>query len=201
MRTGAWPGCLRSPSGEFKVHRCGEEALRGRILTDEGLPLASSARVTSELRGGLETKLAVERGLDLTLVAAGSGEERTTKLGLNEELGVKELGSRVEGGSRDGGVDVVGRRDGVRSQERNNLSSGEATSIGEAGKDGVDGVEGLRHGQVGRGLGRISTADEDIELRSTGAVAEPDGAGELDAVQVVSLSLAAKESPLTSRRW
>ena len=87
--------------------------MRGLILTDEGLPLASSARVTSELRVGLETKLAVERGLDLTLVAAGSGEERTTKLGLDEELGVKELGGRVEGGSRDGGVDVVSRSNGV----------------------------------------------------------------------------------------
>ena len=101
------------PSGEFEVHRGGEKALRGLILTDEGLPLASSARVTSELRVGLETKLAVERGFDLTLVSAGSGEERTTKLGFNEELGVKELGGRVEGGSRDGGVDVVGRGDGV----------------------------------------------------------------------------------------
>ena len=117
MRTGAWPGCLRSPSGELKVHRGGEKALKGLILTDEGLPLASSARVTSELRVGLETKLAVERGLDLTLVAAGSGEERTPKLGFNKELGVKELGGRVEGCSRDGGVDVVGRSNGVATNK------------------------------------------------------------------------------------
>ena len=89
-------------------------AVRGVIEpTAERLPLASSARVTSELRVGLETKLAVERGLDLTLVAAGSGEERTTKLGFNEELGVKELGGRVEGSTRDGLIDVVSRSDGV----------------------------------------------------------------------------------------
>ena len=66
-------------------------------LTDEGLPLASSAGVASELGVGLETDLTPERGLDLTLVSAGSGEECTAELGLDKELGVEEAWGRVEG--------------------------------------------------------------------------------------------------------
>ena len=81
---------------------------------------------------------------------------------------------------------MVGRRDGVRHEQGDDLGSGEATDLGEgiveAGEDGVDGVEGLRHGQVGRGLSRVGTANEDVELGSTGAVAEADGTRELDAV-------------------
>ncbi len=169
------------------------------ILTDEGLPLASSARVTSELRVGLETELAAEGRLDLTLVAARAGEERTTELRLDEELSVEELRRRVEGGSGDRGVDVVGRGDSVatgelsaridvpvlsiylRAKESHNLFGGKATRIIETLQDAVDGVEGLWDGQVGRGLGGIRTADEHRETRSTRTVADTDGTSELDA--------------------
>ena len=77
------------------------------------MPLASSASVASELRVRLETNLSAKRGLDLTLVAGGSGEQRAAELSLDEELGVKELGGRVEGSTRDGLIDVVSRSDGV----------------------------------------------------------------------------------------
>ena len=159
-----------------------ERGLELRLVVHERLPLAGRARVARELRVGLETELAVERRLDLALVAPRAGEERAAELGLDEELSVEELGCRVEGRPGDGGVDVVGGRDGVRGEEGNDLSSGEASSIGEAGQDAVDGVERLRDGQVGGGLGSVHTAKEDVELRSTGAVGDTDGAGELDEV-------------------
>ena len=166
-------------------------SLRGRsvgklVLTDEGLPLAGGARVARELRVGLKAELAAERRLDLALVATRSGEQRAAELSLDEELGVEELGGRVEGRSGDGRVDVVGSRDGVRGEECNDLGGGEASGVRETGEDAVDGVERLRDGQVGGGLGRISAADEDVELRSTGAVAKADSASELDALQRVN---------------
>ena len=84
-----------------------------KILTNEGLPLASSTRVTSELGVGLETNLTLERGLDFTLVSTRAGEESTTELDLNEELRVELTGGRVERSSGDAGVDVVGSSNGV----------------------------------------------------------------------------------------
>ena len=163
-----------------------ESGLDLGLVVDERLPLASSARVARELAVRLETDLAADRGLDLALVAPRAGEERAAELGLDEELGVEELGGGVEGRSGDGRVDVVGGGDGVRSEERDDLGGGEASGVREAGEDAVDGVERLRDGQVGSGLGCISAADEDVELRSTGAVAEADSASELDASQRVN---------------
>ena len=43
-------------------------------------------------------------------------EEGALELGFNEELGVEQVGGRVEGRTRDRGVDVVGRSDGVPIQ-------------------------------------------------------------------------------------
>ena len=124
----------------------------------------------------------MQRGLDLSLVRAVAGEECTAELGLDEELRVEREGSAVEGSARNGRVDEISSCDGVRGEEGNDLSSGEASSIGEAGQDAVDGVERLRDGQVGGGLGSVHTAKEDVELRSTGAVGDTDGTGELDEV-------------------
>ena len=111
-----------------------------KVLTDEGLPLASSAGVASELGVGLETDLTPERGLDLTLVSAGSGEERTAELGLNEELSI-EYGRRgVERCARDGRVDIVLRSDSVSNQEPDDLQLIEATSVVKASQNRVDSV-------------------------------------------------------------
>ena len=112
---------------------------RGVVLTDEGLPLAGRARVARELRVGLETELAVERRLDLALVAARAGEQRAAQLRLNEEMRVELLGRRVEGRTRDGGVDEVGGGDGVRREEPDNLEVLEA-NIEEALQNLVNGV-------------------------------------------------------------
>ena len=154
---------------------------RGVVLTDEGLPLASGARVARELRVGLETELAVERRLDLALVAARAGEQRAAELGLDEELRVEELGGGVEGRSGDGRVDVVGSRDGVRSQERDDLGGGEASGVRETGEDAVDSVERFRNGQIGRGLGGIGAAEKHCETGGTGAVGHTNGTSKLDA--------------------
>ncbi len=159
-----------------------ERGLELGLVVDERLPLARGARVARELGVGLQPDLAAERGLDLALVAPRAGEERAAELGLDEELGVEELGRRVEGRSGDGGVDVVGSRDGVRGEEGDDLSGGEASGVGETRKDAVDGVERLGDGQVGGGLGGVRTAEEDVELRCTGAVRETDGTGQLDEV-------------------
>ena len=96
-------------SARRQAHNCGVT----EILTDEGLPLASSASVASKLGVGLKTDLTPERGLDLTLVSGGSGEERTAELGLDEKLGVEEVGSGVEGSPGDRLVDMVGSSDRV----------------------------------------------------------------------------------------
>ena len=50
-----------------------EVLLELRLVVDERLPLASSARVTCDEVVGLETELAGERRLNLALVAAGAG--------------------------------------------------------------------------------------------------------------------------------
>ena len=71
-----------------------------------------------------------------------------------------------------------------RGEKSDNLSGGESSGVRETGEDAVNGVERLRDSQIGGGLGRVRAADEDVELRSTGAVAEADGTGELDAVRV-----------------
>ena len=176
---------------------------RGVVLTDEGLPLAGGARVARELRVGLETELAVERRLDLALVAARAGEQRAAELGLDEELSVEHLGRRVERRAGDRRVDQVGSGDGVRGEERDDLRGREPASVGEAREDAVDRVERLRDRAVGRGHRRVNAADEDIELGRAGAVADADGAGELDAEERSEHSMprAARRAVLTSRRW
>ncbi len=55
----------------------------------------------------------MKRGLNLALVSTRAGEEYTTKLSLDEELSVEDLGGGVEGGSRDRWVDVIGGSDRV----------------------------------------------------------------------------------------
>ena len=87
--------------------------LEGGILTDEGLPLASSARVAGELGVGLKTELTAEWGLDLTLVAARAGEQRAAELSLDEELSVECERRAVERSSGDRRVDEIGGGDRV----------------------------------------------------------------------------------------
>ena len=47
----------------------------GSSHTDKGLPLAGSASITSELKVGLQTELALEGGLNLAIVGAVAWEE------------------------------------------------------------------------------------------------------------------------------
>lgn len=70
---------------------------------------------------GLETHLALERGLNFTLVAARAGETRAAELGFNEELCVERERRRVERSSWDGWVDEVSCSNSMPSQT---LSSG-----------------------------------------------------------------------------
>lgn len=49
-----------------------ESSLELVLVADEGLPLASSTRVTGEVVVGLETDLAFQGRLDFTLVTSGS---------------------------------------------------------------------------------------------------------------------------------
>lgn len=83
------------------------------ILTDERLPFTSSTRVTSEVAIRLETNFTVERRQSFALVAGGTGEECTLELGLDEKLGVENVGGRIEGSSGDGLINVVGSSDSV----------------------------------------------------------------------------------------
>ena len=128
------------------------------LLTDEGLPLASSARVTGDGVVGLETHFTGERGLDLTLVATRAtemvskcssivrsasyspGEEDTTELSLDEELRVEDSGGGVERKTNAGWVNIVRRSDGVRGKHPDGLELVELTSIVRAGQNLVDGV-------------------------------------------------------------
>ena len=61
----------------------------------------------------LEADLAGERGLDLALVPARSGEERAAELDLDEDLRVEGAEGGVEGRAGNSRVDVVGGSDGV----------------------------------------------------------------------------------------
>ncbi len=173
-----------------------------RVRTDEGLPLAGGARVAGELSVGLQAQLAAEGRHYLALVAAVPGEERALELGLDEELSVEQLGSRVERRAGDGRVDVVGRSNrvptsrasvwvhlgrracmcaDVRREESNDLGRGELARILEACKDLRNVVEWLGYRQVGRGLDRVLATDEDVQTGRARAVADTDRASELDA--------------------
>ena len=151
------------------------------LVAREGLPEAVRGRVSREEVVGLEADLAVERGHHLALVRAVAREERAAHLHLDEDLRVEDSRSRVEGSAGDGRVDVVRSGDGVRCEERDDLCRRKATRVIEAGKDVLDGVERLRNGEIGGGLRRILTADEDVQLRGTRAVADTDRASKLDA--------------------
>lgn len=69
----------------------------------------------------------------------------------------------------------------MRSKQCDNLVRSE-TSVLESGKDLVGIVEWLRDQQVRRGRFRFRAAQEKVELRSTRAVRDPNGTGELNAV-------------------
>ena len=157
-----------------------------RLVVDVRLPEARSTGVACKLRVGLQPNLAVQRGLDLSLVRAVAGEECAAELGLDEELRVEREGSAVEGSARNGRVDEISSCDGVRGEEGDDLGGREAADarerVLEAGEDAVDGVERLRDGLVGRGLGRVGAADEDVQLGSTGAVRDTNGTSQLDEV-------------------
>ncbi len=69
----------------------------------------------------------------------------------------------------------------MRSKQCDNLVRGE-TGVLESGEDLVGIVKRLRDQQVRRGLFRFRAAQEKVELRSTRAVRDPNGTGELNAV-------------------
>ena len=81
------------------------------------------------------------------------GETNTLELHLDEELRVEDGGRGVERRAGDGGVDVVGGRDGVRGEERNDFGGGEA-GVAHSAEDLGDAVEGLGDEQVGGGFHR-----------------------------------------------
>ena len=117
----------------------------------------------------LKTHFTLQRRLHGALDAAFAREERTTELGLDEELAVEDVRGRVEWGARDGRVNIVLSSDGVCNQEPDDLELVKSTSIEEASEDLVDSIceacqsdiyeeitviltEGLRNKTVGRGL-------------------------------------------------
>lgn len=138
------------------------------------MPFTSGPLVTGEFRVGLQTEFTTERRFDFTLVATSSvgkllilvkamlirinrclpWEESTTELSLDEELSIEDLGGRVEGGSGDGLVNVIGSSDGVRSKKGNDFSGAEVACISESSKNFVYAIEGLRNSQVGSRCGR-----------------------------------------------
>ena len=104
----------------------GERLLELLLVVREGLPLASSAGVTSEEMVRLKTHLTTERGGNRALDAVLAGEGLAAELGLDEELGVEDGRSRVEGRARDRCVDEVGGGDGVCGEEPDDLEVLEA---------------------------------------------------------------------------
>ena len=116
-----------------------EAVLELGLVVHERLPLASSARVAGKLAVGLEAQLAVERGLDLALVAARAWEYSAAELSLDKELSVEEPRGGIEGRSGDGRVDKVGGSDCVRTEQPDDFNGGKP-GIGEAGKDRVHSV-------------------------------------------------------------
>lgn len=149
---------------------------------------------------GLETDLAGESRLDLTLVAARAGEENTAELGLNEELGVELAGGRVKRQAGHGRIYIVGGGNRVCGEQPDSLELVEFAGIVEASKDLIDGVEGFGDETVRSSLGRYRTecqlvqisrqnpmltsrtTEEELHLRSAGAVADSDGTSEGDKV-------------------
>ena len=71
------------------------------------------------------------------------------------------------------GSNAVGREKGY------DLIRGE-TSIAETLQNTVDSVERLWNEQIGCGLSSLRTTEEELETRSTRAVGNTDGTGELD---------------------
>ena len=85
------------------------------LLTNHGLPFASSPWVAGEFEIGLKTHFTGvgDGGLDFTSVVCSSWESNTLKEDLEEDLSVESEGSRVEGYSLDGRVDVVSTSDEI----------------------------------------------------------------------------------------
>ena len=75
---------------------------------------------------------------------------------------------------------MVGSSNAVGRKKRNNLIRRE-TSIAETLQNTVDSVERLWNEQIGCGLSSLRTTEEELETRSTRAVGNTDGTGELDA--------------------
>lgn len=69
--------------------------------------------VASNRAVGLEADLTAEGGLNFTLVARRSGEQRPAELRLDEELGIERARGGVEGRSGDRRVDEIGSSDSV----------------------------------------------------------------------------------------
>ncbi len=165
---------------------------------------------------GLEPHLAAKRGRHLALLAAHTGECLPAELGLDEELGIEDLRGRIEGRARDRGVHPVGSCDRVGGEQPDDLEVLEA-DVEEAGEYGVDAVwilpsaietnqgsiaghtEGLWNKTVISRLGSILAAEQELELRCSGALSEPDGTRELNAVIVEYVSTCKKGAENTHK--
>ena len=99
----------------------GERLLELLLVVRERLPLASSARVTGDEEVGRETHLAANGREGFALHVGYAREGRALELSLDEELGVEDLRSGVEGRAWDRGVDLVGSGDGVCRKQPDNL--------------------------------------------------------------------------------
>jgi hypothetical protein len=84
-----------------------------RLIVHVRLPKARRTRIARQLLVRQKAKLALERRLGFTLVSARSGEERATELGLEEDLGIKDSGRRIERNAVERRVDVIRTSDGV----------------------------------------------------------------------------------------
>jgi hypothetical protein len=88
----------------------------------------------------------------------------------------------VEGRRVDRRVDLVRAGDRVGREQGHDLERREVSGIGEPSQDLVDAVLRLRDEPVDGGDGRVRPARKELELRRAGAVAQRDGARELDEV-------------------
>jgi len=135
-----------SQLGHGRLEARGHEVL----LIDESLPEARSAWITGQRKVRLEAHLARvvalaqrERRRDLANVVRQARETDALEQHLKEDLRVERERRRVKRRGVDGRIDFVRARDGVRSEQADDLEGREIACVGEAAEDLVHAV--FRH--------------------------------------------------------
>ena len=117
-----------------------------------------------------------------TSVVWSSGESNTFEHDLEEHLGVKCEGGRVEGDLLDRWIKVVRPSNGVGRQQFDDFGRGEFSCIFHAGEDLIERVLGFRDQSIWSRGSCVRATEFEVQLRSAGTVGNANRCGKLDQI-------------------